>query len=73
LVDAIETRHEWNDTLVVITSDHGEQLGDHGLIQKLGFFLQSYHVLGLWRSPFGFGREDRQRIQRKRGFVAIVV
>jgi arylsulfatase A-like enzyme len=51
LVGAIETRGEWDDTLVVITSDHGDQLGDHGLIQKLGFFPQSYHVLGLWRDP----------------------
>jgi arylsulfatase A-like enzyme len=51
VVEAIEARGEWQDTLVVITSDHGEQLGDHGLIEKLGFFPQSYHVLGLWRDP----------------------
>lgn len=51
VVRAIEDRGEWSDTLVVITSDHGEQLGDHGLIQKLGFFPQSYHVIGLWRDP----------------------
>jgi len=51
VVAAIEERGEWNDTLVIVTSDHGEQLGDHGLIEKLGFFPQSYHVLGLWRDP----------------------
>lgn len=51
VVRALEERGEWNDTLVVVTSDHGDQLGDHGLIQKLGFFPQSYHVLGLWRDP----------------------
>ena len=51
VVAAIEERGEWDDTLVVITSDHGEQLGDHGLVEKLGFFPQSYHVLGLWRDP----------------------
>jgi arylsulfatase A-like enzyme len=51
VVRAIEDRGEWQDTLVVVTSDHGEQLGDHGLIEKLGFFPQSYHVLGLWRDP----------------------
>jgi len=48
---ALDDRGEWDDTLIVITSDHGEQLGDHGLIEKLGFFPQSYHVLGLWRDP----------------------
>ena len=51
VVDAIEARGEWADTLVVVTSDHGDQLGDHGLIQKLGFFPQSYHILGIWRDP----------------------
>jgi arylsulfatase A-like enzyme len=51
VVRAIEERGEWDDTLVVITSDHGEQLGDHGLIEKLGFYPQSYHILGLWRDP----------------------
>lgn len=50
-VAAIEARGELDDTLVVVTSDHGEQLGDHGLKDKLGFFPQSYHVLGLWRNP----------------------
>ena len=51
VVRALEERGEWDDTLVVITADHGEQLGDHGLKEKLGFFPQSYHVIGLWRDP----------------------
>ncbi|MBW4079290.1 MAG: sulfatase-like hydrolase/transferase [Acidobacteria bacterium] len=51
VVQSIEERGEWDDTLVIITSDHGEQLGDHGLIEKLGFFPQSYHIIGLWRDP----------------------
>jgi arylsulfatase A-like enzyme len=33
-----------DDTLVVFTSDHAEQLGDHGLFSKLGWFDQSYHL-----------------------------
>ncbi len=51
IVAALEERGQWNDTLVIVTSDHGEQLGDHGLKEKLAFFPQSYHVLGLWRDP----------------------
>jgi arylsulfatase A-like enzyme len=51
VVRAIEARDEWEDTLVVITADHGDQLGDHGLKEKLGFFPESYHVIGLWRDP----------------------
>lgn len=31
-------------TLIVLTSDHGEQLGDHHLVAKRGYFPQSYHV-----------------------------
>jgi arylsulfatase A-like enzyme len=50
-IAAIDQRGELHDTLVVITSDHGEQLGDHGLLEKLGFFPQSYHIIGIWRDP----------------------
>lgn len=48
---ALEERGLWDDTFIVVTSDHGEQLGDHGLIQKLGFFEASYHILGIVRDP----------------------
>lgn len=41
----------WDDTLVVVTADHGEQLGDHGYIQKAGFFEQSHHIVGIVRDP----------------------
>jgi len=42
---------QWDDTFVVVTADHGEQLGDHGLREKLGYFPQSHHVLGIVRDP----------------------
>lgn len=48
---AIEARGEWDDTIVIVTADHGDQLGDHGLKEKLGYFPQSYAILGLWRDP----------------------
>ena len=41
----------WDDTFVVVTADHGEQLGDHGLIQKVGYFEESHHILGIVRDP----------------------
>jgi len=41
----------WDDTLVIVTADHGEQLGDHGLIQKGGFFEQIHHIVGIVRDP----------------------
>ena len=41
----------WDDTLIVVTSDHGEMLGDHGLSEKLGYWEQSYHIAGIVRDP----------------------
>ena len=41
----------WDDTLIVVTADHGDQLGDHGLCDKLGWFEQSYHIVGVIRHP----------------------
>ena len=35
---------QWDDTLIVFTSDHGEQMGDHWQYGKAGFFDQSYHI-----------------------------
>jgi arylsulfatase A-like enzyme len=48
---ALEASGQWDNTLIIVTADHGEQLGDHGMVQKAGFFDQSYHILGLVRDP----------------------
>jgi arylsulfatase A-like enzyme len=47
----LRSRGEWDDTVIVVTSDHGEQLGDQGLIQKAGFYESSYAILGIVRDP----------------------
>ena len=41
----------WDTTLIVFTTDHGEQMGDHWLMSKLGFFEQSYHIPLIVRDP----------------------
>ena len=51
-------------TLVLVTSDHGEQLGDHGLIGKSGFFEGSFHV------PVPGSRSAPRRSRRPRGIDA---
>jgi arylsulfatase A-like enzyme len=33
-----------DSTMVVVTSDHGEMGGDHWLLEKLGYWDESYHV-----------------------------
>ena len=35
---------QWRDTLVVFTSDHGEQLGDHHLLGKIGYHDESFRI-----------------------------
>ncbi len=62
LLDAVRARGEWDDTFVVITSDHGELLGDHWLLGKGAFFPQTFHVPCLIRDPrhpAGHGRRVR--------------
>ena len=49
--DALDAAGLWDDTLVVVTADHGEQLGDQGLLQKVGYFEESHHILCLVRHP----------------------
>lgn len=41
---ALEASGMAEETLVIVTADHGEQLGDHHLLGKLGWFDQSYHL-----------------------------
>ena len=49
--EKLRERGEWQNTIVIITADHGEQLGDHGLKEKLGFFDASYRIIGIVRDP----------------------
>ncbi len=41
----------YDDTLIVLTSDHGEMGGDHHLFGKLGYFDQSFHIPLIVRAP----------------------
>ncbi|MBV9539534.1 MAG: alkaline phosphatase family protein [Acidisphaera sp.] len=41
----------WDDTLVVFTSDHGEQLGDHHLLGKIGYHSESFRIPLVIRDP----------------------
>ena len=44
LFDYLERSGLAESTLVVLTSDHGEMGGDHWLLEKLGYWDESYHV-----------------------------
>jgi arylsulfatase A-like enzyme len=54
----------WDDTLIVFTSDHGEQLGDHWLLGKAGYFDQSYAVPLIVRDPRPAAGQTRGQVVR---------
>lgn len=49
--DHLVATGEWESTVIVLTADHGEQLGDQGLKEKLGYFPASYHIGCIVRDP----------------------
>ncbi|MEL6582677.1 MAG: sulfatase-like hydrolase/transferase [Pseudomonadota bacterium] len=51
LFATLKSRAVWDDTLIVFTSDHGEMMGDHGLMSKGGFYPQSQHIPLIIRDP----------------------
>ncbi len=51
LIACLKASGDYENTLIVVTSDHGEQLGDHWLWNKGGFFDSSYHIPLLIRDP----------------------
>ncbi len=51
MMAGLEAAGASEDTLVILTSDHGEMLGDRWLYGKLGWFDQSYHVPLIIRDP----------------------
>lgn len=66
LFDGLRERGRWDDTLVVVTSDHGEQLGDHWLTDKLGWFDESYHIPLIVRDPCPEADAARGRMVERR-------
>jgi arylsulfatase A-like enzyme len=62
ILDMLDETGLAESTLVVFTSDHGETLGDHWILHKLGWFDQSYHVPLIVRDP-------RARFEPSRGRV----
>jgi arylsulfatase A-like enzyme len=64
---------EWglyDNTLIVVTSDHGEMLGDHWLLGKECPFEQAYHVPLIVRDPSAAA--DSTRGNRVRSFTESV-
>jgi len=64
MLDAIEESGQWEDTVVIFTSDHGEMGGSHGLLNK-GFIYEEAVRVPFWISAPGSvdGFERRPGLQ----------
>ena len=51
LWQGLKAASAWQDTVIVLTSDHAEMMGDHYMLGKGGFFDQSYHLPLIVRDP----------------------
>ncbi|MBV8408632.1 MAG: sulfatase-like hydrolase/transferase, partial [Alphaproteobacteria bacterium] len=49
--DYLKETHQWDHTLIVLTCDHGEQLGDHHLLGKIGYNDESFRIPMIVRDP----------------------
>ena len=49
--DYLKESGQWDDTLIVFTCDHGEQLGDHHLLGKIGYTDESFRIPMIVRDP----------------------
>ncbi|WP_027163151.1 alkaline phosphatase family protein [Mesorhizobium sp. WSM1293] len=48
---AVKAAGAWDDTIIVLTSDHAEMMGDHFMLGKGGYFDGSYHIPLIIRDP----------------------
>ncbi|MFA6239331.1 MAG: sulfatase-like hydrolase/transferase [Candidatus Hydrogenedentales bacterium] len=51
VLDTLRATGQWEDTLIVFTSDHGEYMGDHYLLDKGHFFDATMRVPLIVRDP----------------------
>lgn len=51
LITHLKNIGEYQNTLIILTSDHAELMGDHGLFGKRGFYKESYHIPLIIHNP----------------------
>lgn len=58
----LQATGQWDNTLIIFTSDHGEQIGDHWMLGKGGYFDASYHIPLIVRNPDSSAENARGEI-----------
>ncbi|AKI00528.1 arylsulfatase A family protein [Hoeflea sp. IMCC20628] len=59
LIEHLKAAGTYDNTLVIFTSDHGENLGDHWAFAKYTYFDQSFHVPLVIRDPSSIADKAR--------------
>lgn len=62
IIGYLKDSGQYDNTLIVFTCDHGEQLGDHHLLGKLGYFDESFRIPLVVRDPSPQAMSSRGRI-----------
>lgn len=62
LINHLKSTGAYDNTLIILTSDHGELLGDRYLFGKRGYFDESYHIPLVIRDPDARADVTRGRI-----------
>jgi arylsulfatase A-like enzyme len=51
LIEWLKENGQYDNTLIVLTSDHGEQMGDHWMLGKESYHDESFHIPLILRDP----------------------
>ncbi len=51
IIEELIRLDQWDSTVIVVTADHAELLGDHGLKEKVGYWETSQHIPCIVRDP----------------------
>ena len=51
IIELLKETGQYDHTVIVFVSDHGDQLGDHGLLGKGSYFDRSFHIPLIMRLP----------------------
>ncbi|MHB8528977.1 MAG: sulfatase-like hydrolase/transferase, partial [Caulobacteraceae bacterium] len=62
LIEFLRSSGLMDRTLIIFTSDHGEELGDHWTLQKGGYFDGAYHIPLVVRDPRPSADPGRGRV-----------
>jgi arylsulfatase A-like enzyme len=62
VIGYLKATGQYDQTLIVFTCDHGEQLGDHHLLGKIGYFDESFRIPLVIRDPSPAAAASRGRI-----------